>query len=187
MDKSGRLCEKTIELPPSLGSHPSLFTVQDLSQDSRFKNLPFVTGPPYFKFYAGTPLTTKRGINVGSLFIIDDAVREPLNLDQEKFLGTIAKTIMEHMTKSSEAEERKRVMRLSLGMNAFVERKARLKDENVQPEASVRISTKSIEQSPQKKRSRSSNQGGNGRAGNKNNISPSRFRSIGENTRKYPT
>ena len=123
---------------------------------------------------------------MGSLFIIDDTVREPLNLDQEKFLGTIAKTIMDHMTKSSEAEERKKVMRLSLGMNAFVERKARLKDEAVQSEASVRSTTRNVEQSPQKKRSRSSNQGGNGRAGNKNHISPSRFRSIGEHTRKYP-
>lgn len=126
VDKAGRLCEKTIELPPSLGLHPSLFTVTDLSKDERFNELPFVTGPPFFKFYAGTPLTTKKGINIGSLFIIDNEVREPLNTNQELFLGTVASTVMKHMETTSEAVERKKVTRLSLGMNAFVEGKSRI-------------------------------------------------------------
>lgn len=53
VDKSGRLCEKTIELPSALG-HVPCFTVTDLSKDDRFNRLPFVTGPPNFRFYAGT-------------------------------------------------------------------------------------------------------------------------------------
>lgn len=126
VDKSGRLCEKTIELPPSLASSPSLFTVTDLSKDERFNQLPFVTGSPYFKFYAGTPLTTKKGVNIGSLFILDDVARPHLSTDHELFLATIAKTVMKHMEITMEAEERKKVMRLSLGMNAFVEGKSRL-------------------------------------------------------------
>jgi len=130
VDKSGRLCEKTIELPPSLGRHPC-FTIKDLSKDERFNQLPFVTGPPHIKFYAGTPLTTKKGINIGSLFIIDDVVRETLREDQEQFLGTIAQTIMKHMELASEAHERKKVMRLSMGMNAFVEGKSRLSAERM--------------------------------------------------------
>ena len=125
VDKSGRLCEKTIELPPSLAS-PSLFTVTDLSKDERFNQLPFVTGSPCFRFYAGTPLTTKKGVNIGSLFILDDVVRPRLSDDHELFLATIAQTIMKHMEITMEAEERKKVMRLSLGMNAFVEGKSRL-------------------------------------------------------------
>lgn len=126
VDKSGRLCEKTIELPPSLASSPSLFTVTDLSKDKRFNQLPFVTGPPYFRFYAGTPLTTKKGVNIGSLFILDDVVRPQLSADHELFLATVAQTVMKHMEITMEAEERKKVMRLSLGMNAFVEGKSRL-------------------------------------------------------------
>ena len=68
-------------------------------------------------------MTTKRGINIGSIFIIDDVVRPPLSVDQEAFLGTISQTIMKHMETTSEAEERKKVLRLSHGMNAFVEGK----------------------------------------------------------------
>ena len=125
VDKAGKLCEKTIELPRSTGLS-SCFTVRDLTKDERFNQLPFVTGPPFFKFYAGTPLTTKKGINIGSLFIIDDIVRDVLSEDQEKVLVTLAKTVMNHMEMASEAQERRKVMRLSLGMNAFVEGKKRL-------------------------------------------------------------
>ena len=125
VDKSGRLCEKTIELPPAVGRYPC-FTVTDLSKDDRFKDLPFVTGSPFFRFYVGTPLVSKRGINIGSLFILDDEVRQPLTADQESFLGTIAQTVMKHMEITSEAEERKKVLRLSSGMNSFVQGKNKL-------------------------------------------------------------
>lgn len=166
VDKSGRLCEKTIELPPSLGRH-LCFTVQDLSKDERFNQLPFVTGPPYFKFYAGTPLTTKKGINIGSLFIIDDVVRDSLTADQEQFLGTIAQTIMMYMEKTAEAEERKKVMRLSLGMNAFVEGRSRLDPDEAGQDIShvLKKSTNNIEKSPHKKRSDSGSRALRGSSG----------------------
>ncbi|KAL9015446.1 MAG: hypothetical protein Q9185_007154 [Variospora sp. 1 TL-2023] len=123
VDKSGRLCEKTIELPASPDAYPC-FTVTDLSQDDRFNTLPFVTGPPKFRFYAGTPLTTKRGVNIGSLFVLDDKVRPRLTPAQEKILGTIAATIMGHMEVNREAEERRKILRMANALNAFVEGKS---------------------------------------------------------------
>ena len=125
VSKGGRLCEKTIELPPELGKFPC-FTVCDLSQDERFQQLPFVAGPPGFRFYAGTPLTTNRGVNIGSLFILDNKVRPSLNSDQEAFLGTIAQTVMKHLEMSREAQEREKGMQMSRGLNAFVEGKSSL-------------------------------------------------------------
>ena len=136
VDKSGRLCEKTIELPISPGSTPC-FQVGDLSQDERFNQLPFVKGPPYFKYYAGTPLTTRKGINIGSLFIIDDVIRGELRHDQEQFLGTIAQTIMKHLEMAGEAQERRKVMRLSMGMNAFVEGKSGLDPKDLSQDPST--------------------------------------------------
>ena len=53
VDKAGRLCEKTIELSPVSG-RTACFTVMDLPKDERFNQLPFVVGPPFVKFYAGT-------------------------------------------------------------------------------------------------------------------------------------
>ena len=65
VDKSGRLCEKTIELPPALG-RPACFTVTDLSKDEQFNQLPFVMGPPYFRFYAGTVSDSHTCSDIGS-------------------------------------------------------------------------------------------------------------------------
>lgn len=98
--------------------------VSDLSKDGRFNKLPFVTGPPSFKYYAGTPLTTEKGINIGSLFILDTVVRPQLTTAQQSFLGSIAQIVMDHMETTREAIERRKVMRMSRGLNAFVEGKS---------------------------------------------------------------
>ncbi|KAI4220605.1 MAG: hypothetical protein LQ349_008044 [Xanthoria aureola] len=126
--KAGRLCEKTIELPAMTGSYPC-FTVNDLSKDERFNQLPFVTGDPHFRFYVGTPLTTKNGVNIGSLFVLDTKVRPKLNPTQERFLGSIAATIMGHLEVNREAEERSKVLRMAKGLNAFVEGKGSFNDD----------------------------------------------------------
>ena len=96
--------------------------------------MPFVTGPPNFRFYAGTPITTKDGINIGSLFILDDKVRPRLLPAQEKFLGTIAATIMGHLEVNREAEERRKVLRMAKGLNAFVEGKSSFHTSNLTDE-----------------------------------------------------
>lgn len=49
--------------------------VLDTLKDWRFKHHPFVTGPPDIRFYAGAPLRTTEGYNVGSICIIDNQPR----------------------------------------------------------------------------------------------------------------
>lgn len=117
---AGRLCEKTVELPVLPNGYPA-FVVNDLSQDSRFNQLPFVTGPPFFKYYAGVPLTTIRGINIGSLFVIDDQVRPDLTQEQKVFMTVMSRNIMAHLELGREAEERRRGQTMSRGLARFVE------------------------------------------------------------------
>ena len=40
-------------------------------EDSRFNEIPFVTGDPHFKFYCGMPLITAEGYALGTLCVID--------------------------------------------------------------------------------------------------------------------
>ncbi|MGI9354414.1 MAG: sensor domain-containing diguanylate cyclase [Rhizobiaceae bacterium] len=58
------------------------FIINDATQDSRFQDNPLVTGEPNIRFYAGIPLKTPSGFNIGTLCVIDTVAREisPLEL-----------------------------------------------------------------------------------------------------------
>jgi GAF domain-containing protein len=50
-----------------------------------------VTGSPKLRFYAGVPLITKRGIPIGSLFVVDDRVGHGWDKEKIHFMGTMAR------------------------------------------------------------------------------------------------
>ena len=56
--------------------HSKLTSYQDLLLDDRCKDLPYVNGTlATYRFYAGTPITTERNINIGTLFVFSDQPR----------------------------------------------------------------------------------------------------------------
>ena len=119
-----------MRLPGRPDGPNEFFIVPDLRKDERFTHLPYVKGPPYWRSYIGTPLTTKRGVNIGALCILDDKLHEGFTDAQRAFCETIARTIMGHLEMNREAEERKKGTRMSRGLNAFVEGKTWLGPES---------------------------------------------------------
>jgi len=87
--------DRTIAVEPTSNGEYPCFIVNDLSKDERFSELPFVAEAPHLRFYAGVPLITKRGIPIGSLFVVDDQVGQGWSRDKIHFMGTMAKTISE--------------------------------------------------------------------------------------------
>ncbi len=63
--------------------------VPDSSQDERFADNPLVTGHPFVRFYAGSPLLTAEGLALGTLCVIDHRPRqiEPAHLESLQILA----------------------------------------------------------------------------------------------------
>ena len=76
----------------------------------------------------GTPITTSKGINIGSLCILDTKVREGLSEGEQQSLGWIASQVMSYLEINREAIEGRRAQRQSDGLNHFVEGKSCLED-----------------------------------------------------------
>jgi signal transduction histidine kinase/CheY-like chemotaxis protein len=90
-----------------------LFEVMDASIDPRFKDHPLVKEDPYVRFYAGMPLRTPSGYNIGTLCVLDTKPRELTSL-QKVALSTLAKQVIfnlelklktREMDKASKAKE----------------------------------------------------------------------------------
>jgi diguanylate cyclase (GGDEF)-like protein len=71
----------------------TIFEVEDATKDARFSENPLVTGHPGIRFYAGMPLRSLEGENVGTVCVID---RVPRKLDegQRRSLKIIARQVM---------------------------------------------------------------------------------------------
>ncbi|MHA8068874.1 PAS domain S-box protein [Aquirufa ecclesiirivi] len=71
-----------------------IFEVPNALEDSRFVNSPLVTGNPHIRFYAGAPLTTPDGFQIGSLCVIDQVPRE-LTKEQRDALTTLSEHVIQ--------------------------------------------------------------------------------------------
>ncbi|KAF8150767.1 hypothetical protein B0H34DRAFT_801693 [Crassisporium funariophilum] len=81
------------------GDEPTV--VLDTHNDWRFaKNItfkPMTIGPPHIRFYAGAPLRTQDGFNIGTLAVIDDQPRDEFSPRQRHTLKEFAAIAMREM------------------------------------------------------------------------------------------
>ncbi len=77
-----------------LSPHPTV--VPDATLDPRFADNPHVTGEPFIRFYAGAPLRTADGHNIGTVCAIDTKPREFADRDVA-MLEDLAALAMEHL------------------------------------------------------------------------------------------
>ncbi|CAI7627996.1 unnamed protein product [Penicillium glandicola] len=116
------ICQETV----AIGSDNqdglySFLVVNDLQQEERFKRLPFVTQEPHSRFYAGTPLISDSGINLGCLFVLDSEPRPGLSGIEKDTLGKVGELVMDYLLVSRQATEGRRASRLSRGLHLFVD------------------------------------------------------------------
>ncbi len=73
-----------------------LFEVPDTKADARFADNPLVSGAPHVRFYAGMPLTTPDGHNVGTLCVIDREARK-LDARQREALMRLGRQVVRQL------------------------------------------------------------------------------------------
>jgi GAF domain len=86
MPRATSFCTHTIR-------HTRAMAVPDAQSDTRFADNPLVFYPPHIRFYAGAPLTTYDGYNIGTLCVMDVAPRQSVD-DRVDHLDIIARQVM---------------------------------------------------------------------------------------------
>ncbi|NMF82794.1 GAF domain-containing protein [Nodosilinea sp. P-1105] len=76
--------------------NPDIMVVNDALEDERFAQNPLVTSDPGIRFYAGVPLTTPNGYQLGTLCVIDYRPRD-LSNTQKKTLAALARQVVMQM------------------------------------------------------------------------------------------
>lgn len=75
----------------------SPMVVLDASRDRRFSDNPLVTGEPNIRFYAGAPIVTKAGLNLGAFCVIDSVAREKFEGRDLMLLEGFAKLVSQRI------------------------------------------------------------------------------------------
>jgi diguanylate cyclase (GGDEF)-like protein len=73
-----------------------VMVVPDATHDPRFAGNPFVQGNPNIRFYAGAPLKTPDGYNIGTLCVIDNKPRE-ISEAQKGVLAQLANLVVQEL------------------------------------------------------------------------------------------
>jgi len=87
-----------------------LFEVQDATKDSRFRKNPLVTEDPNIRFYAGYPLQTREGFNLGTICVIDNQPKA-LNEEQREMMRYLAEATIALIEARKTNQELEKVIR----------------------------------------------------------------------------
>ncbi|PZV18502.1 MAG: diguanylate cyclase [Leptolyngbya sp.] len=72
-----------------------VLVIPDTRQDDRLTCNPFVQSEPGLRFYAGAPLITQDGFNLGTLCLLDTKPRQPWTSEQQATLADLAAVVMD--------------------------------------------------------------------------------------------
>jgi signal transduction histidine kinase len=85
-----------------------IFIVPDATRDERFAGNPMVTGEQGIRFYAGVPLTSQAGNNLGML-CVKDTVPRNLNEEQQQALKILGKQVVKQLELRLKNKELERI------------------------------------------------------------------------------
>jgi len=109
-----------------------VMVILDAKNDTRFADNPLVTGAPFIRFYAGAPLTTPTGFNIGTLCIFDPAPRATFSAVERRHLAMIAEIVIDRLETRRLQAERSRDADAIHGVSESLQEAALALDEKAQ-------------------------------------------------------
>ncbi|KAI8181232.1 hypothetical protein K4K54_006804 [Colletotrichum sp. SAR 10_86] len=140
--RSAGICETALAVPlsPVTEDVPSeeelpVTVIPDLATDPRAALRPFCRHAPQNRFYAGVPIRTHRGINIGVFCVFGDTPRESLDSVSMRILRDLSQVIMEYLETKSNKDNHRRSERMVRGVGSFVEGKTTMSGWQMAPNA----------------------------------------------------
>ncbi|KAH8892447.1 hypothetical protein GQ53DRAFT_822666 [Thozetella sp. PMI_491] len=134
------ICERVLveEAPPRQPDTPTdrpqlselrVSTVLDLRKESRLNDSPYPgTNDPDLRFYAGVPIRSRRGINIGVYSVFGSEARHALDSESISFLQDMSETIMRYLEMVAAATGHQRNVRMVRGLGSLVEGKGSMSE-----------------------------------------------------------
>ena len=96
------------------------FCIPALQRDSRTCNLLVVSEPAQLSFFAGVPLTSKNGHNIGAVCVVNRTERPPLSTFEADFLADTARRCMNLLELARERDFHNRWTAMQEGLDIFL-------------------------------------------------------------------
>ncbi|KAI8259504.1 hypothetical protein K4K58_002561 [Colletotrichum sp. SAR11_239] len=140
--RSAGICEIALAVPlspvtedvPNEGELP-VTVIPDMATDPRAAQRPFCRHAPQNRFYAGVPIRTHRGINIGVFCVFGDAPRESFDDVSARVLRDLSQIIMDYLDTKSNKDNHRRSDRMVRGVGSFVEGKTTMSGWRMNPNA----------------------------------------------------
>ncbi|KAM0553991.1 hypothetical protein ACHAPJ_007066 [Fusarium lateritium] len=130
--RSFGVCERVLVAPtteplfcdPSNDSSPGnskipVTVIDDLATDDLLCDRPYCHAWPHNRFYAGVPLKTPKGINIGVLCVFDSQPRSGLDEPARDILRHLAQAVMGHLEERRVSERYRQADRVTRGIQRF--------------------------------------------------------------------
>ncbi|QPC73444.1 hypothetical protein HYE68_004196 [Fusarium pseudograminearum] len=105
-------------------SESPIRVVSDLATSEEFRHTWYYKTRPEHRFYAGVPITTPRGINIGVFCILDNKPRDSFDEASIQIMRDISASILGQMELTRSGDGRRPGERMVRGLGSYVEGKA---------------------------------------------------------------
>jgi signal transduction histidine kinase len=99
--------------------HDEVLVINDTTLDQRFQDNLYVTGQPHIRFYAGAPLQTGDGMNLGALCAVDVVPRQ-ITAEEQRILSDLAAMVSDEIELRHAIRERKRLEELQDNLTSMI-------------------------------------------------------------------